>query len=147
MTDTSGNIPEAFIRRMAALQAKPYPNTVIVSTYDSDTPRELVAPEDCDHHAGWCIDDDPESSGCNGCGMTRNRADCGEDDDDTARLDRLDVTIRDHPMAGSARQWRLIAADLIAALDTYVDLINVDGILAEVRGQHDKRTIIPKGRP
>lgn len=146
MAETPKTTPEAFMRRASAILAKaPQRDMLIVTTYDSEAPRELVAPEDCDHTAGWCIDDDPESSGCSGCGQTRARATCGEDDEATAALDRLDITIRDHPMAGSARQWRLIAADLIAALDTYVELINVDDILTGVREQHDKRTIIPKG--
>jgi hypothetical protein len=138
---------DAFRRHAADLAAKARPNMVIVtySSSDSHEPRELVAPEDCDHTAGWCIDDNPERSGCSGCGMTRPRATCGEDDDQTAVLDRLNVTIREHPMADSARQWRLIAADLIDELNTMdIDVEELDGILARVRTQHDQRTIIPK---
>ncbi|MBW8025308.1 hypothetical protein EOG37_01260 [Clavibacter michiganensis subsp. michiganensis] len=140
---------DAFRRRAAHIAAKAGPDMVIVtySSSDSREPRELVAPEDCDHVSGWCNDgDDFESSGCHGCGMTRNRADCGEVDEQTESLDRLDVTIREHPMAGSARQWRLIAADLIAELNTMdIDVEELDDILARVRQQHDQRTIIPKG--
>jgi hypothetical protein len=108
----------------------------------------MTRPEDCDHDGpGWC-DDQGERSGCSACGETRNRADCGEVGEQTEALDRLDVTIRpDHPMAGKARQWRLIAADLVRELGAYADDLpdRVDEILARVRAQHDERTIIPKG--
>jgi hypothetical protein len=140
---------DAFRRRAAEIQAKAGPDMVIVgySSSGAGEPRELVAPEDCDHTAGWCAcDADSESSGCSGCGMTRNRADCGEVDDQTAALDRLDITIRDHPMAGSARQWRLIAADLITELTNLgpASTPYVVDMLTRVRQQHDQRTIIRK---
>jgi hypothetical protein len=148
VAETPKTTRQAFMRRAAEILAKAPPrDDLIVTIIDSGAPRELVAPEDCDHTAGWCIDDDPESSGCSGCGMTRDRATCGEVDDQTEALDRLDIAIRDHPMAGSARQWRLIAADLVRELTSIWGPSDddFDEILARVRAQHDERTIIPRG--
>jgi hypothetical protein len=100
-------------------------------------------PADCDHSAGYCQHDEGERDICARCGRITTRATCGEVDDQTEVLDRLNVDIRPHPMHDPARQWRLIAADLILALDGHVDLVPVDDILAEVRKQHDALTIIP----
>jgi hypothetical protein len=64
MAGTPKTTPEAFMRRAAETLAKAPPrDDLIVTIIDSDAPRELLAAEDCDHHAGWCFDDDPESSG------------------------------------------------------------------------------------